>query len=58
MSAFILTLIFNVAIVILFFNRDLYWRRNVKELIMLPIIVIFDFLSTLFLKKNKNIFWA
>lgn len=58
MSAFILTLIFNVAIVSLFFNRDLYWRRNVKELIMLPIIVIFDFLSTLFLKKNKNIFWA
>ena len=56
MSAFILTLIFNVAIVSLFFNRDLYWRRNVKELIMLPIIVIFDFLSIHFFKKNKKIF--
>lgn len=56
MSAFILTLIFNVAIVSLFFNRDLYWRRNVKELIMLPIIVMIDFLLIHFFKKNKKIF--
>lgn len=52
MSAFILTFTLNVAIVSLCFYRDLYWRRNVKELIMLPIIVIFDFLSIRFFQKK------